>query len=155
MTNSFKLNQITKVGSGTLPVVQKLLLQIGFSLGEVWEHDNGDTHEVWLQAKNGQQIVLDIINEADHCDSNIVSEIIDCWFELRAIRDLLTADEPELIKTENSLTAHDKFLEKVQEQKVELADAMSVLPMIFGKEPDLELLSFFDLDESTREALLQ
>ena len=155
MTKSFKFEEITKISASNREATQKMLLQAGFELHEIWEHDSGDNYEVWSQPKTNKQIVLDLSRPEEHNISDVVSEIIDCWFELRAIRDLLSANEPELLTRSNNLTAHEIFLEKVEEQKSDLSDAIPTLQLIFGQEPDLELLSFFDLDERTKNAILQ
>ena len=155
MTKSFKIEEITKISVSNREATQKLLLQAGFELDEIWEHDNGDNYEVWSQPKTNKQIVLELSRPEEHNISDVLSEIIDCWFELRAIRDLLSPNEPELLTRSNSLTAHEIFLEKVEEQRSDLSDALPTLQLVFGNEPDVELLSFLDLDERTKNAILQ
>ena len=155
MTKSFKFEEITKISASNREATQKMLLQAGFELHEIWEHDSGDNYEVWSQPKTNKQIVLDLSRPEEHNISDVVSEIIDCWLELRAIRDLLSASEPELLTRSNNLTAHEIFLEKLEEQRSDLSDAIPTLQLVFGHEPDLELLSFFDLDERTKNAILQ
>ena len=97
MTKSFKLEEITKISVSNREATQKLLLQAGFELDEIWDHDNGDNYEVWSQPTTKKQIVLELSRPEEHNISDVVSEIIDCWLELRAIRDLLSASEPELL----------------------------------------------------------
>ena len=95
-----------------------------FELDEIWEHDCGDYYEVWSQPKHGKQIVLEVIKLAEHDISDVVSEIIDCWFELQEIKELLSASEPELSLNANELTAYEEFLAEVKDQKITLADAL-------------------------------
>ena len=155
MTTSFKLEEITKINIVNLEATQKLLSLAGFELDEIWEHDSGDYYEVWSQPKNCKQIVLEVMKLAEHDISDVVSEIIDCWFELREIKELLSANEPELSLKANELTAYERFLAEVKDQKITLASTLPTLRLVFGQEPDVELLSFFELDENTKNAILQ
>lgn len=155
MTNTFKLEEITKISISNREAIQNLLFQSGFVLDEIREYDNGGLYEVWSQPETQKRIVLELTSSVENNISDVVSEIIDCWFELRAIKDLLSATEPQLLIRPNQLTAHETFLEKVEEQRSDLSDALPTLKLVFGSEPDLELLSFFDLDERTKNAILQ
>ena len=153
MTNMMKLNQLTEVGADKLPKFQRLLVKLGLELAEVVEYDGGETYEIWSRPDGSQQTIIKAMEDQIASYNAIVAEIIDCWFELRAIKDLLTGEEVEIAVPEKHQTPYEKFLEIMHNQKAELADAMEVLPQIFGKDPDLELLSFYELDEDTRQAL--
>ena len=153
MTNMIKLNQLVEVTADTLPKLQKILVTLGLELIEVIEYDAGEMYEVWSSPTTNQQIIIKVSEEQIANSSAIVTEIIDCWFELRAIKELLTAEDVEIAIPEKIKTPHEKFTDVVQNSKAELAEAFEVLPQIFGKEPDLELLSYYELDEDTRRAL--
>lgn len=155
MSNMIKLNQLTEVGAGTLSKFQRLLLKLGLELAEVVEYDGGEAYEIWSRPDDSQQIIIKVIDDQIASSNAIVAEIIDCWFELRAIKDLLTGEEVEIAVPKKFRTPYEKFLEIMYDQKAELSYAMEVLPQIFGKDPDFELLSFYELDESTRQALTQ
>lgn len=153
MTNMIKLNQLVEVTAGTLPKLQKILFTLGLELIEVIQYDAGEMYEVWSSSTINQQIIIKVSEQLISNSSEIVTEIIDCWFELRAIRDLLTSEEVAIAIPEKSKTPHEKFTDILQNQQAKLADAFEVLPQIFGKEPDLELLSYYELDDDTRRAL--
>ena len=70
MTKSFKIEEITKISVSNREATQKLLLQAGFELDEIWEHDNGDNYEVWSQPKTNKQIVWSNVQTYSHYRGN-------------------------------------------------------------------------------------
>ncbi|MDA9194268.1 hypothetical protein N9P08_03400, partial [Alphaproteobacteria bacterium] len=59
---------------------------------------------IWLRPDGSQQTIIKAMEDQITSSNAIVAEIIDCWFELRAIKDLLTGEEVEIAIPEKSQT---------------------------------------------------
>ena len=131
-------------------------MKTGYSLDEILEYDNGTVYECWSNRDTGTSITLDVVSDDTPGMDQVVAEIIDCWLELRAIRNLLTAvDEQPALPEINPPSAHERLMAQVEEWEADSAAEQEILTMIFGENLDLTLLSFLSLDENDREALLQ
>ena len=147
---------LVKIKSSQLESIQTTLMKTGYSLGEILEYDNGTIYECWTDEDSGKSITLDITSDDTPGMDRVVTEIIDCWLELRAIRSLLTTeDEQPALPEINPPSAHERLMAQVEEWEADSAAEQEILTMIFGENLDLALLSFLSLDENDREALLQ
>ncbi len=156
MTFQIRPETLVKIKSSQLESIQTTLMKTGYSLDEILEYDNGTVYECWSNQDSGKSITLDIMSDETPGMDQVVTEIIDCWLELRAIRSLLTTeDEQQALPEINPPSAHERLMAQVEEWKAESATEQEILTMIFGENLDLILLSFLSLDENDREALLQ
>ena len=156
MTFQIRPETLVKIKSSQLESIQTTLMKTGYSLDEILEYDNGTVYECWSNQDSGKSITLDIMSDETPGMDQVVTEIIDCWLELRAIRSLLTTeDEQQALPEINPPSAHERLMAQVEEWKAESATEQEILTLIFGENLDLILLSFLSLDENDREALLQ
>ena len=156
MTFQIRPETLVKIKSSQLESIQTTLMKTGYSLGEILEYDNGTIYECWTNEDSGKSITLDITSDDTPGMDRVVTEIIDCWLELRAIRSLLTTeDEQPALPEINPPSAHERLMAQVEEWEADNAAEQEILTMIFGENLDLTLLSFLSLDENDREALLQ
>ena len=156
MTFQIRPETLVKIKSSQLESIQTTLMKTGYSLDEILEYDNGTVYECWSNQDSGKSITLDIMSDETPGMDQVVTEIIDCWLELRAIRSLLTTeDEQQALPEINPPSAHERLMAQVEEWKAESATEQEILTLIFGENLDLILLSFLSLDEHDREALLQ
>jgi len=156
MTFQIRPETLVKIKSSQLESIQTTLMKTGYSLDEILEYDNGTVYECWSNQDSGKSITLDIMSDETPGMDQVVTEIIDCWLELRAIRSLLTTeDEQQALPEINPPSAHERLMAQVEEWEADSAAEQEILTMIFGENLDLALLSFLSLDENDREALLQ
>ena len=156
MTFQIRPETLVKIKSSQLGCIQTTLMKTGYSLDEILEYDSGTIYECWSNQDSGKSITLDITSDDTPGMDRVVTEIIDCWLELRAIRSLLTAeDEQPALPKINPPSAHQRLMTQVEEWEADSAAEQEILTMIFGENLDLALLSFLSLDEDDREALLQ
>ena len=147
---------LVKIKGSQLESIQATLTKTGYSLDELLEYDNGTVYECWSNQDSGTSITLDITSDDTPGMDSVVSEIIDCWLELRAIRNLLTAeDEQPALPEINPPSAHERLMAQVEEWEADSEAEKEVLTLIFGENLDLHLLSFLSLDDNDRKALLQ
>ncbi len=156
MTFQIRPETLVKIKSSQLETIQATLMKAGYSLDEILEYDSGTIYECWSNQDSGKSITLDITSDDTPGMDRVVTEIIDCWLELRAIRSLLTAeDEQPALPEINPPSAHERLMAQVEEWEADSEAEQEILTMIFGENLDLALLSFLSLDENDREALLQ
>lgn len=156
MTFQIRPETLVKIKSSQLESIQATLMKAGYSLDEILEYDNGTVYECWSNQDSGKSITLDITSDDTPGMDQVITEIIDCWLELRAIRNLLTAgDEQPTLPEINPPSAHERLMAQVEEWEADSAGEQEILTMIFGENLDLTLLSFLSLDDDDREALLQ
>ena len=156
MTFQIRPETLVKIKSSQLETIQATLMKAGYSLDEILEYDSSAIYECWSNQDSGKSITLDITSDDTPGMDRVVTEIIDCWLELRAIRSLLTAeDEQPALPEINPPSAHERLMAQMEEWEADSAAEQEILTMIFGENLDLALLSFLSLDENDREALLQ
>jgi len=156
MTFQIRPETLVKIKSSQLESIQTTLTKTGFSLDEILEYDNGTVYECWSNRDSGTSITLDVASDDTPGMDRVVAEIIDCWLELRAIRNLLTAvDEQPALPEINPPSAHERLMAKAREWEADSDAEKAVIELVFGKNLDLPLLSFLSLEEDEREALLQ
>ena len=102
------------------------------------------------------QIILDICPPHQDQSEQIVSEIIDCWLELRAIRNALEAEvETNISVTEHKYSAFDQLIENIHNLEKEMQEDDAMYRLMIKGEVDTVLVSYYTLDEETRQAVLQ
>ena len=108
MTKNF--SNIIKVSQSNINSLQSLLLKSKFELLEIWTSDSGEEKQVWFNTQLNTKLTLVVKNEEELLTTNkqIVSEVTDLWFELRAIRDVLEQEYLVVVKgTKNEAEARE------------------------------------------------
>jgi hypothetical protein len=149
------LKNIVKVTSSKLEQVQKMLVQLDFSLDEIMNYDNGAHYQSWSNPSSGQHVLLDIQEDSQTDLDNVIEEIIDCWHELREIKNVLSDDYETIPSGQPDPLPHDQLCADIQEWESDMSDENDSLHLIFNGKIDTALLCFYNLDEDTRLALLQ
>ena len=136
-----KFSNIIKVSKSNINSLQSLLLKSKFELLEIWTPDNGEEKQVWFNTQLNTKLTLIVKNEEELLSTNkqIVSEVTDLWFELRAIRDVLEQEYllPELNLVDENESSFQKYQNKVEEYQCEWNENKQYMSKLFNKSIDL------------------
>ena len=152
-----KFSNIIKVSKSNINSLQSLLLKSKFELLEIWTPDNGEEKQVWFNAQLNTKLTLIVKNEEELLSTNkqIVSEVTDLWFELRAIRDVLEQEYllPELNLVDENESSFQKYQNKVEEYQCEWNENKQYMSKLFNKRIDPSILAFLNLEEADKQNL--
>ena len=154
MTHKNNFKNSIKVASTEIDQIHQLLVKLSFSLEEIRNYDDGRYFQTWSNPDTKQTVELDIETEKKADSSDVVTELVDCWHELRAIKNALIEDDLCLLNSETPSSPHEQLMLKMRLWEQELEEEKDSLSIIFSDNVDPALLGFYDLDEETREALL-
>lgn len=154
MKNNFK-NQI-KVSLSNLNSIQSLLSKSKFELVEIWTPDDGNEKQVWFNKYINIKITL-LITEINTCSDNdeLVNEVRDLWFELRAIRDVMEQYylEPHVEFKDKSINSFSRYQDQVKEYEGEWKENKTYWTKLFNKNIDPSTLAFLNLDDEDKQNL--
>jgi len=109
------------VDVASLENVRRCLAATGFELLEMREFESGRCDETWSHPASANKVRLNVTSpeatvdqEPDASRSELVSEVIDLWFELRAIRTLLSEDLDDML-VQKEETPMERFFSFVQD----------------------------------------
>ena len=155
MTKNF--SNIIKVSQSNINSLQSLLLKSKFELIEIWTPDNEAEKQVWFNTQLNTKLTLIVKNEEELLTTNkqIVSEVTDLWFELRAIRDVLEQEYllPELNLEDENESSFQKYQNKVEEYQCEWNENKQYMSKLFNKSIDPSILAFLNLEEADKQNL--
>ena len=155
MTKNF--SNIIKVSQSNINSLQSLLLKSKFELIEIWTPDSGEEKQVWFNTQLNTKLTLIVKNEEELLTTNkqIVSEVTDLWFELRAIRDVLEQEYllPELNLEDENESSFQKYQNKVDEYQCEWNENKQYMSKLFNKSIDPSILAFLNLEEADKQNL--
>ena len=155
MTKNF--SNIIKVSQSNINSLQSLLLKSKFELLEIWTPDSGEEKQVWFNTQLNTKLTLIVKNEEELLSTNkqIVSEVTDLWFELRAIRDVLEQEYllPELNLEDDNESSFQKYQNKVDEYQCEWNENKQYMSKLFNKSIDPSILAFLNLEEADKQNL--
>ena len=155
MTKNF--SNIIKVSQSNINSLQSLLLKSKFELLEIWTPDSGEEKQVWFNTQLNTKLTLIVKNEEELLTTNkqIVSEVTDLWFELRAIRDVLEQEYllPELNLEYENVSSFQKYQIKVDEYQYEWNENKQYMSKLFNKSIDPSILAFLNLEEADKQNL--
>ena len=154
MTHKNNFKNSIKVASTEIDQIHQLLVKLSFSLEEIRNYDDGRYFQTWSNPDTKQTVELDIETEKKADISDVVTELVDCWHELREIKNALIDDDLCLLNSETPSSPHEQLMLKMRLWEQELEEEKDSLSIIFSDNVDPALLGFYDLDEETREALL-
>ena len=154
MKNNFK-NQI-KVSLSNLNSIQSLLSKSKFELVEIWTPDDGNEKQVWFNKYINIKITL-LITDIKTCSDNdeLVNEVRDLWFELRAIRDVMEEYylEPHVEIKNKSINSFSRYQDQVKEYEGEWKENKTYWTKLFNKNIDPSTLAFLNLDDEDKQNL--
>ena len=152
-----KFSNIIKVSKSNINSLQSLLLKSKFELLEIWTPDNGEEKQVWFNTQLNTKLTLIVKNEEELLTTNkqIVSEVTDLWFELRAIREVLEQEYllPELNLEDENESSFQKYQNKVEEYQCEWNENKQYMSKLFNKSIDPSILAFLNLEEADKQNL--
>ena len=152
-----KFSNIIKVSKSNINSLQSLLLKSKFELLEIWTPDHGEEKQVWFNTQLNTKLTLIVKNEEELLSTNkqIVSEVTDLWFELRAIRDVLEQEYllPELNLVDENESSFQKYQNKVEEYQCEWNENKQYMSKLFNKSIDPSILAFLNLEEADKQNL--
>ena len=155
MTIQNALQNIIKTTANELEKFQLILEKSGYSLDEIIEFDDGQLYQKW-SAVDGHQLTLDILPTQPNQSEQIISEIIDCWLELRAIRNTLeTETDSNIPQLEKEISAFQELIETIDSWEKEMQEDSAMYKLMIKGEVDTALLAYYTLDEKTKQAVLQ
>ena len=165
LTESQNIFSKISIPSDQMPMSQNLLAKLGFELNELWQKDDCPETHIWRNPKTGEIISIkqeidfeasQSLNKTDDATTkgDLLVEVIDLWFELRAIRDILAADnEIPLVETLEEESVHDRFFEAVDTVKNQCGDFEGNIKELFDVQIDIETLAFLSLTSSDKSLL--
>ena len=149
------LQNIIKTTANELEKFQLILEKSGYSLDEILEFDDGQLYQKWSTI-DGHQLTLDILPTQPNQSEQIISEIIDCWLELRAIRNTLeTETDSNIPQLEKETSAFQELIENIDSWEKEMQEDSAMYKLMIKGEIDTALLAYYTLDEKTKQAVLQ
>jgi len=155
MTNQRFLKDIIKASSSDLKAFQSVLTKSGHSLDEICEYDDGRVYQCWSN-NAGNTVIIDVVKTSSENSDLIIDEIIDCWLELRAIRNALEIEEdPVSLKRVENISAFDQLMANIYECETEMQSNDAFYQLLQRGEVDAAVLSFYNLDDEIRQAVLQ
>ena len=155
MTMQNELQNIIKTTANELEKFQLILEKSGYSLDEILEFDDGQLYQKWSTI-DGRQLTLDILSTQPNQSEQIISEIIDCWLELRAIRNTLeTETDSNIPQLEKETSAFQELIENIDSWEKEMQEDSAMYKLMIKGEIDTALLAYYTLDEKTKQAVLQ
>lgn len=155
MTMQNALQNIIKTTANELEKFQLILEKSGYSLDEILEFDDGQLYQKW-STFDGHQLTLDILPTQPNQSEQIISEIIDCWLELRAIRNTLeTETDSNIPQLEKETSAFQELIENIDSWEKEMQEDSAMYKLMIKGEIDTALLAYYTLDEKTKQAVLQ
>ena len=151
MTLQNFLNDIIKISASDLNKYQSILGKAGYSLDEILEYDDGRSYQTW-STPNGFKIVLDVSCKPNEISELIISEIIDCWLELWAIRNIIEpTDDFNFLSIVKKPLPYEQFKQSIQD----IENDKAMFQLMFKGEIDTALLTYYTLDEDIKQGILQ
>ena len=148
-------NQI-QVSLSNLNTIQSILSKSKFELLEIWTPDEGNERQIWFNKHSDTKITIIISSDKSDTDNEeLISEVRDLWFELRAIRDVMEEYylEPELDTKNKNINSFCRYLDQVREYQNEWEENKSYWSKLFNKNIDPSTLAFLNLDDEDKQNL--
>ena len=136
---------------------QKFLLEMGFELLEIWNEDSGEEYEIWVNKITKSRTKVNIVQKENYQDASrqeVVNEIVDLWYELRAIREMFD-DEQYHLTSFNNETAYDRYNKLVEYLVGEKEGNKKAWRFVYNSVIDPETLAYLELDTDDKVAMTQ
>ena len=152
-----KISNTIKISESKLNSFQTFLSKAKFELLEIWTPDEGEEKQIWFnkELKNKVTIVVTKEEELVYTSKQIVTEVTDLWFELRAIRNVLEDYylEPEVQIEDKNDNTFNRFNDKLEEYQSHWDENKKYMSKLYKKNIDPSILAFLDLEEADKEKL--
>ena len=144
-----------KISKCGIDFQRRFILQLGYELIELVSYDTGEVAETWVNSK-GNKVIFEVVdNEKMHWSSQIIDEIIDCWAELRSIKNFLMSDNEVInLSSNKEQTPWERYELMERELMEESIWGSEIKNIIFRDDIDLSVLSFVLLDDEDKRMLL-
>ena len=114
-----KISNTIKISESKLNSFQTFLSKAKFELLEIWTPDEGEEKQIWFNKELKTKVTIVVTKEEELLSTNkqIVTEVTDLWFELRAIRNVLEDYylEPEVQIEDKNDNTFNRFNDKLEE----------------------------------------
>ena len=128
------------------------LNKLNFELYEIWTADDNDEIEVWKNININETVELKIIShEEDNNTSKIISELIDLWVELRAIREIFEEEDNQIYTKTITKSSIEIFNDNLKEMEDSWED--NNFKSLFKENVDPTLLTYLVLDDEIKSAI--
>ena len=126
--------------------------KLNFELYEIWTADDNDEIEVWKNINLNETVELKIIShEEENNTSKIVSELIDLWVELRAIREIFEEEDNQIYTKTITKSSIEIFNDNLKEMEDSWED--NNFKSLFKENVDPTLLTYLVLDDEIKSAI--
>ena len=145
-----------QVSFSNLNAIQSILSKSKFELLEIWTPDEENERQIWFNKHSDTKITILINSDKSDTDNQeLISEVRDLWFELRAIRDVMEEYylEPELDTKNKNINSFCRYLDQVKEYQNEWEENKSYWSKLFNKNIDPSTLAFLNLDDEDKQNL--
>ena len=133
--------------------IESLLVKVSFELHEIWTPDEDNEVRVWSnkKLKKSFQVISTENNPIEDNTTKVVNELVDLWFELRAIRNAVEySDDDYFYNNDMEPTAYEKFKSKFEEMESEWNNEENHWDKIFKDNIDPSVLAYLYLDDDDK-----
>ena len=133
--------------------IESLLVKVSFELHEIWTPDEDNEVRVWSnkKLKKSFQVIITENNPIEDNTTKVVNELVDLWFELRAIRNAVEySDDDYFYNNDMEPTAYEKFKSKFEEMESEWNNEENHWNKIFKDNIDPSVLAYLYLDDDDK-----
>ena len=152
-----KISNTIKISESKLNSFQTFLSKAKFELLEIWTPDEGEEKQIWFNKELKTKVTIVVTKEEDlvYTSKQIVTEVTDLWFELRAIRNVLEDYylEPEVQIEDRNDNTFNRFNDKLEEYQSYWDENKEYMSKLYKNNIDPSILAFLDLEEDDKEKL--
>jgi hypothetical protein len=145
--------EIVSIKKTELKNIESLLVKVSFELHEIWTPDEDNEVRVWSnkKLKKSIQVIITENNPIEDNTTKVVNELVDLWFELRAIRNAVEySDDDYFYNNDMEPTAYEKFKSKFEEMETEWNNEENHWNKIFKDNIDPSVLAYLYLDDDDK-----
>ena len=152
-----KISNTIKISESKLNSFQTFLSKAKFELLEIWTPDEGEEKQIWFNKDLKTKVIIVVTKEEELLSTNkqIVTEVTDLWFELRAIRNVLEDYylEPEVQIEDKNDNTFNRFNDKLEEYQSNWDENKEYMSKLYKNNIDPSILAFLDLEEDDKEKI--
>ena len=115
----------------------------------------------WVSPADGSKVRINITlpvtpleEEKDTSRTELVSQVIDLWFELRSIRNLLS-EEPDDMFVQEEETPMERYFNSLEYYQNKREGALDTWKFMYSTNIDESIMALYSLDETDRLAIIQ
>jgi hypothetical protein len=154
MTIQAIFNNTIKVSEQELENICSILLKSHHSLDQILEYDDGRRYQLWSKG-DAKPIILDVTKTATDKSHLIITEITDCWLELRAVRNILESEVDNSLHSDIPKSPQEQLMSDIRQMETEIKSDNEFFQLMSKGLVDASILSYYNLDEEVRQNVLQ